>query len=83
MTEINLRMPEDVLEVLQRIAPQPGFSNTEALIRSYIGQDLRKDLEKTEQTPEVTSLIESLRRRGVTDDVLADAITEITTLKAA
>lgn len=81
--EIILRMPEDVLEDLQRIAPQLGFSNAEALIRAYIGQGLRNDLAKLEQTPEISSLIESLRRKGVKDDVIADAVAEITTLKAA
>lgn len=83
ITEINLRMPEDVLEDLQRIAPQLGFSNAKALIRAYIGQGLRNDLTKLEQRPDVSSLIESLRRKGVKDDVLADAVAEINTLKAA
>jgi len=83
VTEINLRMPEDVLEDLRRIAPQLGFSNPEALIRAYIGQGLRNDLAKLEQMPEISSLIESLRRKGVKDDVLADAVAEINTLKAA
>ena len=83
MTEFTLRLPEDVLDDLQRIAPLTGFSHAEALIRSYIGQGLRKDLEKSEQSPDVSSLIESLRRKGVKDEILADAISETTTLKAA
>lgn len=82
-TQVNLRMPEDVLEDLRRIAPQLGFSNAEALIRAYIGQGLRNDLARLEQTPEVSSLIESLRRKGVKDEVLADAVAEISTLKTA
>lgn len=82
-TEIKIKMPEDVLEDLRRIAPQLGFSNAEALIRAYIGQGLRIDLAKLEQMPEVSTLIESLRRKGVKDDILADAIAEINTLKAA
>jgi hypothetical protein len=82
-TEVNLRMPEDVLEDLRRIAPQLGFSNAEALIRAYIGQGLRNDLARLEQTPEISSLIESLRRKGIKDDILADAVAEITTLKTA
>lgn len=81
--ELNLRIPEDVLEDLQRIAPQLGFSNFEALIKAYIGKGLRTDLERLEQSPEVSSLIESLRRKGVKDEILADAIAEINTLKAA
>jgi len=82
-TDFSFRLPEDVLEDLRRIAPQLGFSNAEALIRSYIGQGLRSDLAKLAQTPEVSSLIESSRRKGVKDDVLADAVAEINTLKAA
>lgn len=81
--ELSLRIPEDVIEDLQRIAPQLGFSNSEALIRAYIGKGLRNDLERFEQTPEVSTLIESLRRKGVKDEILADAIAEINTLKAA
>lgn len=80
MTEVNLRLPKDVLEDLDRIAPQLGYSNVEALMRAYIGQCLRKDLEKIEQMPEISNLIETLRRKGVNDEILADAITE---LKAA
>ena len=83
ITEINLRIPQDVVEDLQRIAPQLGFSNADALIRAYIGQGLRKDLERLNQSPEISNLIESLRRKGVKDDILADAISEISTLKAA
>lgn len=81
--EFNLRIPEDVLEDLKRIAPQFGFSNVESLVRAYIGQGLRNDLIKLEQTPEVSSLIESLRRKGVKDEILADAMAELKTLKAA
>lgn len=82
-TEINIKMPDDVLEDLRRVAPQLGFSSAEALIRAYIGQGLRNDLAKLEKMPEVSTLIESLRRKGVKDDILADAIAEINTLKAA
>ncbi len=76
-------MPEDVLEDLQRIAPQLGFSNAEALIRAYVGQGLRNDLAKLEQKPDISSLIKSLHRKGVKADVLADAVAEINILKAA
>lgn len=78
MTTVTLRMPEDVVEDLKRIAPQLGFSGYQPLIRAYIGQGLRADLARLEQTPELTTLIESLRRQGVEDDVLATAIAEAT-----
>ena len=78
MTTVTLRMPQDVVEDLKRLAPRLGFSGYQPLIRAYIGQGLRADLARLEQTPELTTLIESLRRQGVEDDVLATAIAEAT-----
>jgi predicted DNA binding CopG/RHH family protein len=45
MTTITIRIPEDVVEDLKRIAPVLGFSGYQPLIRAYIGQGLRADLE--------------------------------------
>ncbi len=77
MTTISLRMPEDVIEDLKRIAPRLGFSNYESLMRAYIGQGLRIDLERIETNPEISNLIESLRRHGVKDEVIASAMAEV------
>lgn len=44
MTSITLRMPEDVVEDLKRIAPFKGLSGYEPLIRAYVDQGLRNDL---------------------------------------
>lgn len=41
---ISIRIPEDVLEDLKRIAPLKGMSGYQALIKFYIGQGLRRDL---------------------------------------
>ena len=41
MVPVSIRMPEDVIEDLKRIAPQLGFSGYQPLIRAYIGQGLR------------------------------------------
>ncbi len=73
---IRLKIPKDVLHDLQRIAPRLGFSHYEALIRAYIGQGLRADLERFEHSPELSELIDSLRRHGVDDAVLASAVAE-------
>ena len=43
---ISLRIPEDVVEDLKQIAPLLGFSGYHPLIRAYIGQGLRQDLER-------------------------------------
>lgn len=46
MTTITIRIPEDVVEDLKRIAPMLGFSGYQPLIRAYVGQGLRADLER-------------------------------------
>ena len=76
MVTISLRMPEDVVEDLKRVAPVLGFSGYQPLIRAYVGQGLRADLERLETNLEVADLIESLRRRGVEEDVIASALAE-------
>jgi len=44
MKHISIRVPEDVLEDLKRVAPLKGMTGYQALIKFYIGQGLRKDL---------------------------------------
>jgi hypothetical protein len=73
MVAVTLRMPADVIEDLKRIAPQLGFSGYQPLMRAYIGQGLRVDLELLDSAP-VARLIESLKREGVSEEVLARAI---------
>ncbi len=75
MTTITIRMPEDVIEDLKRIAPLLGFSGYQPLARAYIGQGLRVDLESLEGDA-IPALIASLKRRGVSDDVLQEALSE-------
>ncbi|MEO1427639.1 MAG: hypothetical protein AAFV71_00970 [Cyanobacteria bacterium J06633_8] len=76
MTAVTIRMPEDVVEDLKRIAPILGFSGYQPLMRAYIGQGLRLDLERLENNT-VNALVASLKRRGVSDDVINEALTEI------
>jgi len=45
-TTINIHIPEDVVEDLKRVAPLRGFTGYESLVRAYIGQGLRQDLER-------------------------------------
>lgn len=75
MTTVTIRMPEDVIEDLKRIAPLLGFSGYQPLARTYIGQALRSDLERLENDT-VSSLIDGLKRRGVGDDVIQAALSE-------
>jgi hypothetical protein len=75
MTSISLRIPEDVIEDLRVVAPTLGFSGYQPLIRAYIGQGLRKDLARLENN-QVKLALESLRRHGVDDQVIAEAIAD-------
>ena len=76
MTTISMRFPVDVLEDLKRVAPLRGFSGYQPLIRAYVGQGLRADLERLEQDP-VTMLVESLKRHGVSEEILQEALAEV------
>ena len=76
MVTISFRMPEDVVEDLKRVAPRLGFSGYQPLMRAYIGQGLRADLERLEANPDVADLVASLRRRGVEEEVIVSALAE-------
>jgi translation initiation factor 2 beta subunit (eIF-2beta)/eIF-5 len=75
MTTISIRIPEDVIDDLKDIAPALGYSGYQPLIRAYIGRGLRKDLEKLDRSPG-HALAESLRKRGMSDSVIAEVIAE-------
>jgi hypothetical protein len=77
MATISIRMPDDVVEDLKRVAPVLGFSGYQPLIRAYIGQGLRQDLERPDQHSRLERLVESLRRRGVAEEVLNAAMAEM------
>jgi hypothetical protein len=78
MTSISLRFPEDVIGDLKRVAPLLGFSGYQPLIRAYVGQGLRADLERLEKTVDLEDFIASLSRHGVGKDVIASAMAELT-----
>ena len=73
MTSVTLRMPEDVLDDLKKLAPMLGFSGYQPLIRAYVGQGMRDDLKRLEKD-RVSALIESLRRHGVSEDLIVTAL---------
>jgi hypothetical protein len=76
MTAITIRMPEDVIEDLKRIAPLLGFSGYQPLARAYIGQGLRADLERLDGDT-VSALIASLKRHGVSEELIQEALAEV------
>jgi len=75
MVSVTLRMPDDVLDDLKRVAPLLGFSGYQPLMRFYVGNGLRRDLERLEDSS-LQALVESLKRRGVDAAVLAQAMAE-------
>lgn len=77
MTSITIRIPEDVIEDLKRVAPLLRFSGYQPLMRAYIGQGLRSDLERLEED-EISALIKSLKRRGLSDEIIQEALVEAT-----
>jgi hypothetical protein len=77
MTAVTLRMPEDVIDDLKNVAERLGFSGYQPLIRAYVGQGLRVDLERLEKAAGLESLVESLRRQGVAEEILARAMAEV------
>lgn len=77
MVSVTLRMPEDVIQDMKRIAPLLGFSGYQPLIRAYVGQGLRKDLERLD-SDSISGLVASLKKRGVSSEVIEEALAEIT-----
>jgi hypothetical protein len=75
MTTISIRIPADIIDDLKDIAPALGYAGYQPLIRAYIGRGLRKDLERLDRSPG-KALAESLRKRGMSDSVIAEVIAE-------
>ncbi|MGM3308678.1 hypothetical protein ACSQ6I_22335 [Anabaena sp. WFMT] len=76
MIPVTLKMPKDVVKKLEKLAAMLGFSVYQSLICAYIKQEMRADLEKLENNG-VNALIASLKRHGVSDDVIHEALNEL------
>ena len=77
MTMVSIRIPDDVIDDLKRVAPMLGFSGYQALIKAYIGQGLRSDLERLEGGVELSALIEILRKQGINEEIISSALAEV------
>lgn len=75
MTVISMQFPADVIEDLEQVAPLRGMTGHQALIRAYVGQGLRVDLERLDTDP-VSALVDSLKRRGVSEAIIREALTD-------
>jgi hypothetical protein len=76
MVSVTLRMPEDVIVDMKRIAPLKGFSGYQTLMRSYVGAGVREDLERFEGSA-IGRLIERLRESGVPEETLIKAASDV------
>ena len=76
LTMVSIRIPDDVIDDLKRVAPMLGFSGYQALVKAYIGQGLRTDLERLEGGVELPALLESLRKKGVKEEIISSAMAE-------
>jgi hypothetical protein len=74
MSSVTLRMPEDIVADLKRIAPALGLSGYQPLMRAYIGQGLRRDVERLEGPPDVGRIVKNLRRHGVSEQIIKSAV---------
>lgn len=77
MTSITLRIPVDVVDSLKAIAPLRGVSGYQTLLKLYLGEGLRRD-EAQFVGGSAARLIEALKRRGVPESLLAEAVQETT-----
>ena len=75
MTSITLRIPVDVVESLKEIAPRKGFSGYQPLLKAYIGEGLRRDEAEYVFGP-TARLIEALKKRGVPENLIEEAVRE-------
>ncbi len=75
MISITVRMPEDVVESLKAIAPLRGFSGYQALLKAYVGEGLRRD-EAMMEADHSARLLLALKKRGVPDSVIEEALLE-------
>lgn len=76
MTSITVRIPTDVVDSMKEIAPKRGFSGYQSLLKSYLGEGLRRD-EALYAFGATARLIEALKKRGVPEALIEEASREL------
>jgi hypothetical protein len=77
MTSITVRMPQDVVESMKRIAPLRGLQGYQTLLKLYLSEGLRRDEALLE--PPVAQLIRALIAQGVSAELIEQASQGIVT----
>lgn len=75
-TTITMRIPLDVVASLKSLAPLRGFTGYQTLLKSYISEGLRRDEARFDRST-VEKLAQALKRRGVAERLLKEALAEI------
>ena len=73
MDRIGMSVPRHVVDELKEIAVAKGFSGYQGLIRFYVSQGMRKDLEELD-APDLEKIAQSLKKRGVAKAVIEEAL---------
>jgi hypothetical protein len=73
MALISMRMPQHMIDELKEIAAAKGFSGYQGLIRFYISQGARKDLEELD-VPKLDNIARALKAQGVSKKVIDQAL---------
>ncbi len=74
-TTITMRIPVDVVELLKELAPARGLPGYQTLLKYYISEGLRRD-EAQAELQTLRRLTEALKKRGVKESVLKEALAE-------
>lgn len=77
-TQISIKMYSDVIDDLKLIAENKGFSGYQPLMKYYIHQGMRKDLEEVLDQLFQERLVKALRDAGVAETTLQDALEKAT-----
>ena len=73
MRLISMRLPRHMIDELKKIAVAKGFSGYQGLIRYYISQGARKDLEEMD-LPNLENVVRALKEQGVPKKIIDQAL---------
>lgn len=73
MSLISIRLPQHMIDELKEIAAAKGFSGYQGLIRYYISQGARKDLDEMD-VPNLKNVARALKEHGVSKKVIDEAL---------
>ena len=73
MSLISMRLPQHMIDELKEIAAVKGFSGYQGLIRYYVSQGARKDIEEMD-APNLENVARSLKEHCVSKKVIDQAL---------